>query len=87
MHVEAARVSSIGKARRQALRHFAEVFQEIVINLPGNRSRDSYLHALGVHGVLHELICEWLESEKPPSIELLVGTVISIFLGSARTAR
>jgi hypothetical protein len=86
MHVEAARTSSIGGTRRQALRRFAEVFQEVVTNLPGGRSRDPYLYALGLHGVLHELIRERLETERPPSTELLVGTVVNIFLGSARTA-
>ncbi|WP_186404476.1 TetR/AcrR family transcriptional regulator [[Actinomadura] parvosata] len=87
MHVEAAQTSSIEEARRQALRRFAEVFHRVVTNLPGGRSRDPYLYALGVHGVLHELICEWLEAEKSPPTEVLVGTVVDIFLGSARTAR
>ncbi|MFI7449619.1 TetR/AcrR family transcriptional regulator [Nonomuraea sp. NPDC049714] len=86
MHVEALRVSSIENARRQALRRFAEVFQEVVINLPGNRPQDPYLIALGLHGVFQELIREWLEAGTPPSTELLVGTVINIFMGSARPA-
>ncbi|WP_260478383.1 TetR/AcrR family transcriptional regulator [Nonomuraea sp. WAC 01424] len=86
MHVEAVRAGSTGAARRQALRRFAEVFHEVVIKLPGNRAHDPYLYALGVHGVLHELIREMLEAERPPSTELLVGTVVHIFLGRARTA-
>ena len=71
-------------APAQKNRQFTHLFEEIVTDLPGNRPTDPYLFALGLNGVLQELIREWAQEDPRPSTELLAETAVHIFLGGAQ---
>ncbi|MFE3453216.1 TetR/AcrR family transcriptional regulator [Nonomuraea sp. NPDC059194] len=80
MHVEVRRSGDVLAASRQrAVESFARIVEDETQPFPRSAPFDRHLLALGLIGVLQELLIEWVLAEQPPSTDELVRAAVHIF--------
>ncbi|WP_246083096.1 TetR/AcrR family transcriptional regulator [Nonomuraea diastatica] len=80
MHVEVRRSGDVlAMSRQRAVDSFARLVEEASADFQQASPLNRRLVALGVIGVLQELLIEWLLSEDQPEIDELVAVAVHIF--------
>ncbi|GII59422.1 hypothetical protein Pth03_78110 [Planotetraspora thailandica] len=87
MHLEVTRAGfALYGPRQRAVATFAHLIEEAVGELQGTPG-DLHLFALGLSGVIQELLVEWMLDTRPPLIELMIDTASHMFLASVGASR
>ncbi|XVQ85172.1 helix-turn-helix domain-containing protein [Microbispora siamensis] len=83
MHIQAGRVGDfLDGARKKAAVRFARILEQAVHELPGPTGRTPPLLTLGLGGAIGELITDWLQTDRPPSIDVVTGAAVHLVTSS-----
>ncbi|WP_214106512.1 TetR/AcrR family transcriptional regulator [Acrocarpospora catenulata] len=80
MHLEVRRAGDVlSNARQRAVAGFTHVIEGTVNELPERIPNELHLLALALIGAITELLIEWVVSDNPPSIEVIIKTSVHVF--------
>ncbi|WP_433253175.1 TetR/AcrR family transcriptional regulator [Streptosporangium sp. CA-135522] len=86
MHLEVRRAGDyLTRSRQQAVAAFSQMIEANVVDLPEGVKANQHLLALGMIGVLQELLIEWVLADDPPDVDQLIDTAVHIFYRSFMT--
>ena len=80
MHLEVRRAGDVlSNARQRAVAGFTQVIEGTVHELPGRVPAELHLLSLALIGAITELLIEWVVSDDPPSLEVIIKTAVHVF--------
>ncbi|GLX10493.1 hypothetical protein Misp03_74190 [Microbispora sp. NBRC 16548] len=83
MHIQAGRAGDfLDGARKKAAVGFARILEQAVHELPEPAGRTPPLLMLGLGGAIGELISDWLQADRPPTVDVVTAAAVHLVISS-----